>query len=118
MKYGDLLNHNADDSIFVCSQVDLRGFGMEVEVAEFDQQWQRVAGQTFRMDNTVFVPHDFAVSENYYVFWQSAAGLDLVGLYHFCTYLCLHAPLSVCILCSGWTTGSSVPHDFAVSQKY
>lgn len=51
---------------------------MAIDVSEFDQQWRRVAGQSFTVPNTFFVPHDFAVSQSYYVFVQSATTFDMV----------------------------------------
>ncbi len=55
----------------VCSQAKLGGLEVVIDVGEFDEQWQRVAGQQFSMQNTLFVPHDFAVSESYYIFFYS-----------------------------------------------
>ena len=62
-----------------CSQAKLGGLEVVIDVGEFDQQWQRVAGQQFSMQNTLFVPHDFAVSESYYIFFYSDTTFELVS---------------------------------------
>ena len=61
-----------------CRQLRLGGISMAVEVREYDEQWQRAAGQSFTLQDTVFVPHDFAISENYYIFSHSATSFDMV----------------------------------------
>ena len=63
----------------VCSQAKLGGLEVVIDIGEFDQQWQRVAGQQFSMQNTLFVPHDFAVSESYYIFFYSDTTFELVS---------------------------------------
>ena len=52
---------------------------MVIDVGEFDEQWHRVAGQHFSMHNTLFVPHDFAVSESYYIFFYSDTTFEMVS---------------------------------------
>ena len=52
---------------------------MKIEINEFDQEWQKVAGQTFTMQKSFFNPHDFAISENYYVFFQNAMSFKMVS---------------------------------------
>ncbi|DBB11283.1 TPA: hypothetical protein ACH3X3_006718 [Trebouxia sp. C0006] len=59
-------------------QAKLGGLEVVIDVGEFDEQWQRVAGQQFSMQNTLFVPHDFAVSESYYIFFYSDTTFELV----------------------------------------
>jgi len=63
----------------VCSQAKLGGLEVVIDVGEFDEQWQRVAGQQFSMQNTLFVPHDFAVSKSYYIFFYSDTTFELVS---------------------------------------
>ncbi len=63
----------------VCSQAKLGGLEVVIDVGEFDEQWRRVAGQQFSMQNTLFVPHDFAVSESYYIFFYSDTTFELVS---------------------------------------
>ena len=65
--------------MWVCSQAKLGGLEVVIDVAEFDEQWQRVAGQQFSMQNTLFVPHDFAVSKSYYIFFYSDTTFELVS---------------------------------------
>lgn len=62
----------------LCSQVKPSGLEVAIDVAEFDEQWQRVAGQQFNLQNTLFVPHDFAVSPSYYIFFYTGSRFDLV----------------------------------------
>ena len=64
--------------MFVCRQAKLGSLEVAIDVGEFDGQWQRVAGQQFSLPNTLFVPDDFAVSENYYIFVWSETTFDLV----------------------------------------
>ena len=58
---------------------------MAIDVAEFDQQWQRVAGQQFSLQNTLFVPHDFAISPSYYIFFYTGSSFELVRLFTICS---------------------------------
>ncbi|DBA67834.1 TPA: hypothetical protein ACH3X2_014183 [Trebouxia sp. C0005] len=62
----------------------LAGSEMTIDINEFDENWQKVAGQKFTMHKSFFNPHDFAVSKNYYVFFQNAMsfkmGQYLLGL--------------------------------------
>lgn len=54
---------------------------MKIEINEYDREWQKVAGQTFTMQKSFFNPHDFAISKNYYVFFQNAMSFKMVGLF-------------------------------------
>ncbi|KAL3146000.1 hypothetical protein ABBQ38_015360 [Trebouxia sp. C0009 RCD-2024] len=68
-----------------CSQMKpMAGSEMKIEINEYDQQWQKVAGQTFTMQKSFFNPHDFAISKNFYVFFQNdmsfKMGQYLLGL--------------------------------------
>lgn len=63
----------------VCSQAKLGGLEVVIDVGEIDKRWQRVAGQQFSMQNTLFVPHDFAVSESYYIFFYNDTTFELVS---------------------------------------
>ena len=65
--------------ICVRSQAKLGGLQVVIDVGEFDEQWHRVAGQHFSMHNTLFVPHDFAVSESYYIFFYSDTTFEMVS---------------------------------------
>ncbi|KAL3155783.1 hypothetical protein ABBQ32_012798 [Trebouxia sp. C0010 RCD-2024] len=50
---------------------------MKVEINEYDKEWQKVAGQSFTMQKSFFNPHDFAISRNYYVFFQNALSFKM-----------------------------------------
>ena len=52
---------------------------MTIDITEFDEQWQKVAGQKFTMQKSFFNPHDFAISKNYYVFFQNAMSFNMVS---------------------------------------
>ena len=63
-----------------CSQLKpLSGSEMTIDIGEFDEDWQKVAGQTFTMQKSFFNPHDFAISENHYVFFQNAMSFKMVS---------------------------------------
>ena len=72
---------------------------MAVDVAEFDQQWQKVASHSFTFEDTVFVPHDFAVSESYYIFSHSATSFDMVCTASIAAALAVHPAVNACCLC-------------------
>ncbi len=68
--------------VFACSQIKpLAGSEMTIDINEFDENWQKVAGQKFTMHKSFFNPHDFAVSKNYYVFFQNAMSFKMVSLF-------------------------------------
>ena len=67
-----------------CSQVKPSGLEVAIDVAEFDEQWRRVAGQQFSLQDTLFVPHDFAVSESYYIFFYTGSSFELVRPFTIC----------------------------------
>lgn len=70
--------------IDTCSHIKpITGAEMKIEINEYDPKWQKVAGQTFTMQNAFFNPHDFAVSKNYYVFFQNAMSFKMVGAFCF-----------------------------------
>ena len=52
---------------------------MKIEINEYDQDWQKVAGQSFTMQKSFFNPHDFAISDKYYVFFQNAMSFKMVS---------------------------------------
>ena len=54
------------------------GSEMVIDINEFDKKWQKVAGHTFTMQKSFFNPHDFAVTENYYVFFQNPMSFAMV----------------------------------------
>ena len=56
----------------------MAGAEMKIEINEYDREWQKVAGQTFTMQKSFFNPHDFAISKNYYVFFQNAVSFKMV----------------------------------------
>lgn len=63
-----------------CSQIKpIVGAEMKIEINEYDQDWQKVAGQSFTMQKSFFNPHDFAISDNYYVFFQNAMSFKMVS---------------------------------------
>ena len=47
------------------------GACMRIDVAEYDAAWTRVGGNTFKMDDSFFNPHDFGMTPNHYVFFQA-----------------------------------------------
>ena len=57
---------------------------MTIDVGEFDEDWQKVAGQSFTMQKSFFNPHDFAISENHYVFFQNAMSFKMVSFASLC----------------------------------
>lgn len=52
---------------------------MVIDINEFDENWQKVAGQSFTMQKSFFNPHDFAVTKNYYVFFQNSMSFHMVS---------------------------------------
>ena len=67
--------------VFACSQIKpFSGSEMTIDINEFDENWQKVAGQKFTVHKSFFNPHDFAVSKNYYVFFQNAMSFKMVSL--------------------------------------
>lgn len=56
------------------------GSEMVIDINEFDDNWQKVAGQSFTMQKSFFNPHDFAVTKNYYVFFQNSMSFAMVRL--------------------------------------
>lgn len=72
---------------------------MAVDVAEFDEQWQKVASHSFTFEDTVFVPHDFAVSQSYYIFSHSATSFDMVSIIRTSAAPTVHATVITCYPC-------------------
>ena len=56
----------------------MAGAEMKIEINEYDREWKKVAGQSFTMQKSFFNPHDFAISQNYYVFFQNAMSFKMV----------------------------------------
>ena len=72
-------SHSSQFRLGTCSHIKpITGAEMKIEINEYDPEWQKVAGQTFTMQNAFFNPHDFAVSKNYYVFFQNAMSFKMV----------------------------------------
>ena len=71
---------------------------MTIDINEFDENWQKVAGQKFTMHKSFFNPHDFAVSKNYYVFFQNAMSFKMVSLFPENTATCMRSHCSVVTL--------------------
>ena len=53
------------------SQMGVTGACMRIDVAEYDAAWTRVGGNSFKMDDSFFNPHDFGMTPNHYVFFQA-----------------------------------------------
>lgn len=77
--------------ILCCSHVKpFSGAEMIIDINEFDENWQKVAGQSFTMQKSFFNPHDFAVTEHYYVFFQNSMSFQMVSLFK-CAHVCRKA---------------------------
>lgn len=63
-----------------CSQVKpLQESEMTIDIKEYDPQWNVVGGNSFAMRDCFFNPHDFAITDNYYVFFQNAMSFGMVS---------------------------------------
>jgi all-trans-8'-apo-beta-carotenal 15,15'-oxygenase len=49
-----------------------------IELSEHSRQWQSVSRTRYEMPGAAVNPHDFAVSENYYVFFENALSFDVL----------------------------------------
>lgn len=49
-----------------------------IELIEYDPHWQAVSRKTYKMPGAAVNPHDFALTQNYYVFFENALNLDVV----------------------------------------
>ena len=67
-----------DDNVCCSHMKPFAGSEMVIDINEFDTNWQKVAGHTFTMQKSFFNPHDFAVTENYYVFFQNPMSFAMV----------------------------------------
>ena len=43
---------------------------MAIDVVEYDSKWEKLAGTRFTMQHSFFNPHDFAITPDYYLFFQ------------------------------------------------
>ena len=57
----------------VRSQMGATGTCMHIDMVEYDDAWQRVGGNSFKLDKSFFNPHDFGMTPNHYVFFQARA---------------------------------------------
>jgi hypothetical protein len=54
-----------------CSKLKFMGKAdMSINITEMDESWEQKGGASFVMPDAVFNPHDFAVTDNYHVFFQ------------------------------------------------
>jgi hypothetical protein len=43
---------------------------MAIDVVEYGSKWEKLAGTGFIMQHSFFNPHDFAITPDYYIFFQ------------------------------------------------
>lgn len=48
-----------------------------IELTEYDSQWQAVSRTTHKMPGAAVNPHDFALTQNYYVFFENALSFSI-----------------------------------------
>lgn len=48
-----------------------------IELIEYDAHWQAVSRMTYKMPGAAVNPHDFALTQNYYVFFENALSFDI-----------------------------------------
>lgn len=76
------------------------GSEMVIDINEFDENWQKVSGQTFAMQKSFFNPHDFAITDNYYIFFQNDMSFQMVGAPQLASPSCCPLPLvTMCACC-------------------
>jgi all-trans-8'-apo-beta-carotenal 15,15'-oxygenase len=49
-----------------------------IELSEYDSAWQCLSRKTHKMPGASVNPHDFALTPNYYVFFENALSLDIL----------------------------------------
>ena len=59
------------------SQMGVAGACMRIDIAEYDEAWRRVGGNSFQMADSFFNPHDFGMTPNHYVFFQVCGARDV-----------------------------------------
>ena len=59
------------------SQMGVAGACMRIDIAEYDEAWRRVGGNSFQMADSFFNPHDFGMTPNHYVFFQVRGAGDV-----------------------------------------
>lgn len=65
-----------------CSKLKLGSKAdMAIDITEMNEDWEQVGGTSLLMHNAVFNPHDFAVTDNYHVFFQVTPALQDIS-YH------------------------------------
>lgn len=50
-----------------------------LDIIEYDLDWQPLSSITYKMPGAAINPHDFALTPNYYVFFQNAFGLNILA---------------------------------------
>ncbi|MGC1309669.1 MAG: carotenoid oxygenase family protein [Phormidesmis sp.] len=48
-----------------------------IELSEYNHHWQLVSRTSYKMPGAAVNPHDFALTENYYVFFENALSFDV-----------------------------------------
>ncbi len=48
-----------------------------IELTEYNKQWHPVSRLTYKMPGAAVNPHDFALTQNYYVFFENALSFDI-----------------------------------------
>ncbi|MGB7085107.1 MAG: carotenoid oxygenase family protein, partial [Phormidesmis sp.] len=49
---------------------------LRIELIEYDAQWQALSRTVYKMPGGAVNPHDFALTQNYYVFFENALSFD------------------------------------------
>ena len=48
-----------------------------IELTEYNKQWQSASQLTYKMPGAAVNPHDFALTQNYYIFFENALSFDI-----------------------------------------
>ncbi|MEN8446882.1 MAG: carotenoid oxygenase family protein, partial [Cyanobacteria bacterium J06555_13] len=51
---------------------------LAINLTEHDRHWRIVSRKTYKMPGAAVNPHDFALTQNYYVFFENALSFDIV----------------------------------------
>ncbi len=51
---------------------------LTIELSEYDSQWQVVSRTRYNMPGAAVNPHDFALTQNYYVFFENALSFEVM----------------------------------------